>query len=509
MVDTITDPEMRAAVASELVSRMQAGWAMGLTFDGRRDAYAIYGYKRDLTVADYLERYERGGIAGTIVEALPHATWRGGVELIEDDDAKKLTPLEAAWDAFEEKHKVSSRLMGVDILSRLSTFAVLFIGAPGEVNTELPRGQGTTQSIVFLSSAIGDGAYRSQAASQREAIRAGTGGVEWATASIASWETDDTSERFGQPKSYRVTMPAVPGADFGKTFSKEVHWSRVIHVAEGGDVFGAPALKRPWNLLDDLEKCTAGGSEAYFQRANQGRLWSIDKDVKLGAGPAADAAKQQMRDEIEKFQHNITRDVRLQGVEVTSLGSDTSQFGPNADAVLTQLAGTVRMPKRILTGSEMGELASSQDRDNWRDQVNGRREMHAGPYVLQRLADRLIAFNYLPTPVSYRPRWGTVLNLTEDERRAKATAWATVNAQLKAAGQPIAFLSSEIRDLCYEMAPLTAADIAAEAAMMPATPAAEPTLTVAEDATLVEQLATAIDANDTATIHALIGVTHA
>ena len=75
-----------------------------------------------------------------------------------------------------------------------------------------------------------------------------------------------------------------------------------------------------------------------------------------------------------------------------------ANFSNPADAILTQIAGSKAIPKRILTGSEMGELASSQDRDNWKDQINGRQTGYAGPYIVRPLVDRLIKYGYLPTP---------------------------------------------------------------------------------------------------------------
>ena len=51
-------------------------------------------------------------------------------------------------------------------------------------------------------------------------------------------------------------------------------------------------------------------------------------------------------------QHQQTRFISTQGVDVNPLGSDTADFSPNADAILTQIAGATGYPKRILTGSQ-------------------------------------------------------------------------------------------------------------------------------------------------------------
>ena len=441
--DNVVDfkPSKLRALVSTIVDRLNWARQAGISFNGARDLYAAFGYSRDLSIKDFADRYDRGGIAGRIVDALPYATWRGGVELIEDHDAKNDTSFEAAWAAFAKRCQVGSRFLQADVMSRIGVFSVLLIGGRDSVDTELPRGNGTTKGIEYLRAFLGSGGPNSN----RLANNAGS--FVSVDANIDSFETDIHSPRFGEPVGYRIRTPVANNS--AELNSRIVHWSRVIHVAERAlydEVYGEPALQRPWNLLDDLEKVTGGGAEAYFQRVNGGRVWSLDKDIaNLG-----DDEKTAMAEQIEKLQHGMQRDIRMRGVNVQELGSSIAEFGPNADAILTQIAGTTAIPKRILTGSEMGELASTQDRENWRDQVNGRRQGYAGPMILERLVDRLIAYNYLPTPKKYEAVWGSVMNLTEDEKQKGAQSWATTNRMY---GSTV-FLDDEIRATWYNKDPL-------------------------------------------------------
>lgn len=498
------DEAMRIAV-SESISRQLISRAMGQTYEGKRDLARAFGYKDEITVTDYRLRYERGGIASSIVETIVKATWRGGVELVEDDDEGKTTPFEAAWDALATRLHVVAKLQAGDILSRIGSYAVLLIGAPGEVTEELPRGNGTPDSIAYLQPYCGSGGAERSGA-QRTFAEA-LAGIFTADAIIDSIDSDPTSPRFGQPKGYRLRRTDVVNTDFS---AKVVHWSRVVHLAEDcldDSVYGKPALRAVWNDLDNLDKVVGGGSEAFFQQANPPRLWSFDKDMKGLTEPQLTS----FREQIEKLEHQMIRDVRSQGVNAKNLNSNVANFANQVDSLISLIAGTIRLPKRILIGSEMGELASSQDRDNFRDQVNGRREQHAGPYVLRRFVDRLLDYNYLPKPKEYAPRWGSVLNLTEDEKRTKAQGWSTTNVQLKNAGQPPAFLMSEIRGLCYEMAPYTSEQLAEERDLLPepepVVPAgAFPRAAAADDE--VERLAAAIEAGDVEEIGRLVGIPH-
>ncbi len=475
---------MLRAAASILVERYQFMRQAGISFDGERDLYAVLGYDRTITDKQYRDRYARGGIAKRIVEALPKATWRGGAELIEDENPDVSTDFEKAWETLATKLKVWSVFRRADILSGLSTFSVILIGAPGELDSELPKASGPDQ-LLYLSPFSGGGSLGNKTATVDADCR------------IQEYENDINNPRFGLPKFYQLrrTNFTSPG------LQRQVHWTRVLHIAEDclfDEVFGAPALENVWNLLDDLDKVTGGGAEAFWLRANQGLNLNLDKDAALSPEAAAKLA-----DEVDEYRHNISRILKTRGMDVKALGSDVANFSNPADAILTQIAGSKGIPKRILTGSEMGELASSQDRDNWRDQINGRQTEHAGPYIVRPLVDRLIQYGYLPTPTQYEVRWPHIQVLTEAEKADGATKWATVNATT---GRTV-FTDEEIRDKWYSMAPLTDEQRAEMAANAPAS-AAPMLAAAAEHDELLRVLESAVENNNTDVIDALLGTDH-
>src|SRR5205823_11932444 len=129
--------------------------------------------------------------AKAVVEAYPNATWRGGVEVYEDEDPEKDTAFEQAWKEIEQRLGVWSVLQAVDILAGLSTYAVLLIGAAGEpdLTKELPR----NGELLFLKPYSGGGGPggRSRAQAQAQAFDA--------SVSIQHFELDPQSPRFGEP----------------------------------------------------------------------------------------------------------------------------------------------------------------------------------------------------------------------------------------------------------------------------------------------------------------------
>jgi hypothetical protein len=511
--------ELKTA-ASALLERFRFANMAGLSFSGRRDLYQILGYARQLTFFDYYDRYTRDGIAKAVVESFPLATWRGGVELYEDEDPDTFTEFEQAWKDLEDRLQVWSTLQTVDILAGLSTYAVLLIGnGEPDLGTEMSKGG----KVLFLKPFSGGGG---PGLNQRTQARS-TMGFD-AAARVATYDTDPKSERFGEPLTYWIKQVTVNTP----MFNREVHWSRLIHIAEGcleDNIFGIPTLENVWNLFDDLAKITGGGAESFWLRANQGLHLDVDKDMGLPGQTSAGLTKAErdaLRDKAEELQHQLQRVMVTRGVTATQLGSDVANFGPSADAIIKQIAGSKGIPMRILTGSESGELASSMDAANFDSRVNDRRTGYAGPKIARRLADRLIAYEMVPTPKQYTVGWPVEENMDEKGKAGFAVQLASVNQTYGG----VVFTDEEIRDMAFDKPPLTdeqkqaiadekAQKVAdAQAAMVAAQPpdpnapdlnAPDPADAAFKTAETLRALEEAIEADDMTGIAAILELTSA
>lgn len=493
------------ALSSLLVERLRFARQAGLSFGDHRNMYAVLGYDDVLTTSRIRARYDRGGIAGRIVDAMPKATWREGFEVIEDEDPKVSTPFESAIASLDERLGLSALFKRVDILAGLSTYAVLLIGAPGtDMAMELPRGRGNPDDILYLQPYSGGGGLRSL--NSRNLISA-----DESDCLVESYVTELNDPRFGQPLSYQLRRSYMQST----ILQRSVHWTRMIHVAWNkldDNVYGSPTLERVWNLLDDLDKVVGGGSEAFWLRANQGTQLKVDADATL-----TDPERDELESRVEEWQNQIRRFMVLRKAEISSLGSDVANFSNPADAVITQIAGATAIPKRILTGSEMGELASSQDRENWRDQVHGRQKIEAEPVIVRPFVQRLIDFNYLPKPRkanAWKVDWPQIEAMTEDEKASGALKWSQTKT---ADGGPV-FTVDEIREKWYGMEPLppaVAAEVVANvqsekaneqknlpAELKPPTPS---DLIAAEDVELLRVLEAAIEAGNMDVVARIIG----
>ena len=406
--------------ASDLLARAQFANTAGITFGGKRDLFSVLGFPRNLVPKDYRDRYKRGGIAKRIVEAFPRATWRGGAELIEDEDPDISTDFEQTWEDLDKRLSIWTTLQRVDILAGLGPFAVLLIGATGDLEQELPK-LGGPDGILYLTPYGSD------------------------EVTIQTYVEDVEDPRFGQPLLYSISRVGMK-----RSFSRRVHWSRVIHVADGlleDTVNGTPRLESVWNDLDNLDKVVGGGSEAFWMRVNQGTVFGVDKDVKVG-----DAELTKLKEEAEELAHQLRRTFAARGVTVSPLGSNVAPFSSQVQTLISLISGTTSIPQRILLGSERGELASTQDKENWNVRVQDRREEYAEP-ITRDLVDRLVKYDGLPEPDEYEVRWPELDDLNEIERANVATQW-------KGLGETIV-TSAEIRDRILRLDPMDEDQIAA------------------------------------------------
>lgn len=411
------------------------GSSFQTTFGGKRDYNDALGRPDTLRYCDYLSLYERDGIAETVIEYYPKKIW-GQEFRVFDSSEEETTHFIEAWKALDDKLNIGSCILRADILRSLGRYSVLLIGAPGDVSTPLERA--SIDSIAFLNS------YSELAAR------------------VDSVDRDTESERFGLPEFYRISIDdgtelevgsgsLSTGGSRGTTLKdKKVHYTRVVHVVSGainGRIYGKPELRASFNAFDDLRKITGGGSEAAWQNMDPGRQIDVDPDVIF-----QDNEEKELDEQLEKFHHKAIKDLKTRGVTVKSLGGKVTNFGPNADTLLDFIAGKHRISKRVLLGSERGELASTQDRDNVEDERQSIIQSFAVPLV-RSLVDRLIDIRALPQPAgsSYKVEWPKTSKPDPSESAQAAKDIADANAKQAAANGTIIMTSEQIRRKFFDM----------------------------------------------------------
>jgi hypothetical protein len=428
-LNSLSVSERRAvlrAAASVLLERRENASRVGLSFDGKRDLYEALGYPDKLEPKDYFARYERGDIAERLIEAYPRAVWSGGASIIEDPDPDIETPFESAVVELFDRLGVWAKIQRAHICACLGRYSVLLLGADGDLATELPRfTTPNPNALITLTPLTED------------------------RASVESFVDKTNDPRFNQPMFYRCRLSNV--------LTVKVHWTRVIHIAKGllvDDVYGKPDLKSIWNRLMDLDKIVGGGAEATWKRQDPGTQAEMDPEViEEMTDEEIKAEQEKVAEQWDEYLHGMRRLLYTSGVKLNPLSQTVQSFGPNAEFILRLVCGTKGIPYRIMTGSEMGELASSQDTDNWWARVTEERQDFGIPLV-HRFLDRLIQYRFLPEPTQKEVIWPDVDELNESEKAEMISKLATANKDQHEAGQPVILATNEIRNTHLDLGPI-------------------------------------------------------
>ena len=413
------------AMMGALANRIGLAQRAGITFGGERDLFSALGYKKELKCEDYRARYDRGEVAGRVVDAKPRATWADGFEIVDDQDPTVETDLEEAWKEMTIRLDFVSRVQRADILAGLGNFAVLLIGAPGEnLSEELPMNL-NPEDIAFVSP------------------------FSELDVEVKSTVTSTDDPRFGLPESYQFNRIGSK-TNRGRSRSAIVHWTRVIHLADDvldDDINGQPRLRRVWNRLDDIDKVAGGGAEAFWMRANPPTVVSIDKDLKITSDD-----KKDLKTQMDELVNNMRRYVAGRGLEITQLSQSTADIDGPVKTLVSLVSAGSEIPQRILMGSERGELASITDRDNWSDVVDTRRRQYAEPQAVRPFVDRMIEHGALPraTKDEYEVRWPDIEALNDEQASKVAETWAKVNQTM---GE-VVVTRDEIRERVLRLPPI-------------------------------------------------------
>jgi hypothetical protein len=404
-----------------VLNRTGLAGALGMSFEGKRDLWGSFGWDLQINLDMIMDMYLRGGIARRIVEAKPDATWGRPPSIYHPDQPDWTTEFyKLAWDL-----DLWSTFRRADILAGLGRYSIILIGTNrGALERALPTGGAGALKITYLQP-YGESQVR-----------------------IKEWEQDPTNARFGLPTMYTIMnntsvrqlnstgTPDMDARPQGSAF--DVHWSRVIHVARGGltnCVFGVPEYAPIWNYLCDLMKVVGASSESYWRVAYPGLHADVDKDMDMDAED-----EENLSAEFDEFQHEMRRIIRTRGVTVKDIGSKVADPRGAFDVILTLISGTTGIPKRILLGSEAGQLASSQDKGSWAERIEEYREDHAEPRMVWPFVMWVINNGIIPMPGDIqllRALWPDAYRQSPLERSQTAAQTARSLANIAKGMQPI------------------------------------------------------------------------
>lgn len=413
---------------------------LGFSHGGNRDLYTQFGYPQSVNLSELYGMYLRNDIASRIVRAFPQATWREQ-PIIRDEkgssperDSGEYSPFVESVDKFFRTRKLFSYLERADRLSSVGHFGVLVLGFADNKPLSEPV----------------DGAAKFLYAAPYSEV----------SCQITRFDTDTSSPRYGKPILYNIQSQSINAGGMttgpsAPTKSMSVHYSRVLHVAEmldSDEVYSVPRLLPIYNRLKDLEKVVGGSAETFWLTATRGLAFWADKDTNL-----TDEAIAAIQDQADDLQHQLRRYIVGQGMTAQQLSPESADPEPNATILMDLIAGAVGIPKRILLGTERGELSSSQDENNWSKRIGERRNNFAAPFMLMPLVSKLIDTGNIPEPEGeWWCEWKDGAEISETERATIASAKSSaISTYVNTPGAEFVVPVAEFRESILGLPPET------------------------------------------------------
>jgi len=382
-------------ISGSVISRAESASILGYQYGTSRDLYEALGYPTSIELRDYLARYERQDIAKAVIDRPVKSTWSGGLNVIEANDDKE-TDFEKQWKELDKRLFLVDKFARVDKMCGLGQYSVLLLGFDDISNKNglaKPVRPSMSRELLYVKPLF-----------QR-------------SADVHTWENDPSNERYGQPLTYKITLKE-PG-DNRESITVLVHHTRVIHVSDDlneSEVKGTPKLEPIWNRLMDLEKIMGGSAEMFWRGGRPGYALSVKNDGAFSRDDLED-----LEDQIDEYENNLRRMLAFENMDVNPLAMQVADPANHVDIQIQAISAISGIPKRILVGSERGELASSEDRSNWLEIVKSRREGFAEPRIIYPFVDRLVFAGVLSTPSTesgYSTKWKDLFS-PSDEDKAK------------------------------------------------------------------------------------------
>jgi uncharacterized protein len=363
-------------------------------FDPRRDIDAECGYSDVISIEEFKKMYDREGVGHRVVTVWPEETWVQDPMVYENEESDE-TEFELAFKATEQRLNLFHYMHRVDELSGIGEFGVMLLGLDdGKKLHEAVPG------IVEKGKGAGSPA-KTNTNKQRNLLFVRV--FDQSAAKVLSVETDEQSPRYGQPTMYELdfghpsTVVDSHSASAETTKKTKVHWTRVVHVADGrqsSEIYGTPRQQCVWNRLMDLRKLMGGSAEMFWKGAFPGYSFESEPDVEL----SADDIKA-LREEFSSWSNGLDRFLATSGVKANSLAPQVEDPSNHVIIQIKLLCAAIRVPWRVFIGSEQAQLASDQDRKNFDSRIKVRREKYVTPCLVREVVDRLIMVEVLPTPV--------------------------------------------------------------------------------------------------------------
>ena len=390
----------------------------------RPTAWQQYGYPINVTFADMLQAYERGGPAHGAVHRLLDKCWQD-LPRIKSPTSDEETPWEKRTAAVLRSVNAWSKLRDLDRRNMVGRYsALIYRIADGKSLREPLDRASRLVDLVPL--------YEDQ-------LR------------VTMWDSDTTSASYGQPLMYQYQSRRVQtGDNQGQPIEwADVHPSRVQILAEGsvGDMFdGVPMLRAGFNSLVDLEKISGGSGESFLKNSARTLVFQYDRDTAvqaIGENGERVSVRQAHEEQASRLNRNQDSSIVMQGGTAQTLQTSTHDPEPSFEVAANLFAASVRIPFVILFGQQTGRLASDEDKADFAARASSRQANELSP-MLEQFIRRMQAAGIIEAG-EFEVEWPDVAAPSEREKVELLKSYTTAMREAFGAGVQGLFEIDELR----------------------------------------------------------------
>lgn len=414
------------------VRRMDAMFP-GYFPEAKHNHYRDFGYPQHITFEMLHGMFRRNGIARAGVEKTVLKTWQDSPDIWETD-APQESVLEADIRKRFDDLRIWQCLAEADRRSLVGGYsgAILRFADSKRFQEPVDRVPGGLLGLA-------------------EIIPAWAGQL-----TVATWDTDETSETYGQPTMFQFNEAQIAtdrNALNQKSRSFMLHPDRVIVWSDDGTVHGRPILEPGYNDLMSMEKVSGAGGEGFWKNAKSAPVFEVDKEARLEEMaramnvPPSDLADA-MNNQVDDYQKGFDKLLMLQGMTAKTLGITLPSPEHFFNIALQGFAASINIPLKILVGNQTGERASTEDARDWAQTCMARRTGSVLPGIMG-LIRRLERVSILPER-DWFLHWTDLTESSMGEKIDRAGKMADINAKM---GMEPPFLPEEIRAV-VDMEPL-------------------------------------------------------
>lgn len=328
-----------------------------------RNFRKIYGYLDRINFQDNYDLWDRGGMAHRVVSAPARSTWRDRLSFVKKDkdkDEKLVEVLVEELQTLNKHGKFIKTMEQADVLNRLGRFSILFVGVPDGLELREPVGTASPNRLneVYFRAYAEDGI------------------------DVVEWNTDIFSPRNGLPELYSLVVQDRGDKKLTTTTTtRVVHWSRVVHLAEGAldsPIEGKSALQPVFDALTDILKTTGASAEAFFRNARN--RFSLETNPDFAAS-LDDDEKVKLEASATEFQDEWKDFIATGGMQVKSLNVPNVSPADTYMVLAKVVASATGFNLRWLLGEGAGQYAGNEDKEAYNQIIQDRRELDGADWV--------------------------------------------------------------------------------------------------------------------------------